>query len=107
MIIGNGFFKPNISTIVGDFYDDNDPRKDSAFNIFYMGINLGAIMGPFIAGALGEKVAWGWGFLAAGIGMVLSVIWLNAREKHLGRQRFASQFVHQVNLCWMAKDWPR
>ena len=83
LIIGNGFFKPNISTIVGDFYDDNDPRKDSAFNIFYMGINLGAIMGPFIAGALGEKVAWGWGFLAAGIGMVLSVIWLNYRENTL------------------------
>ena len=83
LIIGNGFFKPNISTIVGDFYDDNDPRKDSAFNIFYMGINLGAILGPFIAGALGEKVAWGWGFLAAGIGMVLSVIWLNWRESTL------------------------
>ncbi len=83
LIIGNGFFKPNISTIVGDFYDDNDPRKDSAFNIFYMGINLGAIMGPFIAGALGEKVAWGWGFLAAGVGMILSVIWLNARENTL------------------------
>jgi len=83
LIIGNGFFKPNISTIVGDFYDDNDPRKDSAFNIFYMGINLGAILGPFIAGALGEKVAWGWGFLAAGIGMVLSVIWLNYRENTL------------------------
>ncbi len=83
LIIGNGFFKPNISTIVGDFYDDNDPRKDSAFNIFYMGINLGAILGPFIAGALGEKVAWGWGFLAAGIGMVLSVFWLNWRESTL------------------------
>ncbi len=83
LIIGNGFFKPNISTIVGDFYDDNDPRKDSAFNIFYMGINLGAILGPFIAGALGEKVAWGWGFLAAGIGMVLSVVWMNYRENTL------------------------
>ncbi len=83
LIIGNGFFKPNISTIVGDFYDDNDPRKDSAFNIFYMGINLGAILGPFIAGALGEKVAWGWGFLAAGIGMVLSVLWMNYRENTL------------------------
>ena len=83
LIIGNGFFKPNISTIVGDFYDDNDPRKDSAFNIFYMGINLGAIMGPFIAGALGEKVHWGLGFLAAGIGMILSVIWLNWRENTL------------------------
>lgn len=83
LIIGNGFFKPNISTIVGDFYDDNDPRKDSAFNIFYMGINLGAILGPFIAGALGENVYWGWGFLAAGIGMIIGVIWLYVREKSL------------------------
>ena len=85
LIIGNGFFKPNISTIVGDFYDDNDPRKDSAFNIFYMGINLGAILGPFIAGALGENVQWGYGFLAAGIGMIISVIWMKAKETTLHR----------------------
>ena len=83
LIIGNGFFKPNISTIVGDFYDDNDPRKDSAFNIFYMGINLGAILGPFIAGVLGEKIAWGWGFFSAGIGMIISVLWLFYRENTL------------------------
>ncbi len=83
LIMGNGFFKPNISTIVGDFYDDNDPRKDSAFNIFYMGINLGAILGPFIAGALGENVYWGYGYLAAGVGMILSVIWMNKRESTL------------------------
>ncbi len=83
LIIGNGFFKPNISTIVGDFYDDNDPRKDSAFNIFYMGINLGAILGPFIAGYLGENVHWGWGYFAAGVGLIISVIWLKIREDSL------------------------
>ncbi len=83
LIIGNGFFKPNISTIVGDFYEDNDPRKDSAFNIFYMGINLGAILGPFIAGSLGENVHWGWGYFTAGVGLILSVLWLAAREKTL------------------------
>lgn len=83
LIIGNGFFKPNISTIVGDLYEDNDPRKDSAFNIFYMGINLGAIMGPFIAGALGEKVDWGWGYFSAGVGMLISVLWLNFQENKL------------------------
>ena len=80
LIVGNGFFKPNISTIVGDFYDDNDPRKDSAFNIFYMGINLGAILGPFIAGSLGEKVFWGWGFFSAGVGMIIGVLWLFFHE---------------------------
>ncbi len=83
LIIGNGFFKPNISTIVGDFYDDNDPRKDSAFNIFYMGINLGAILGPFIAGALGENVFWGWGYFSAGIGMIIGVLWLYFHEETL------------------------
>lgn len=83
LIMGNGFFKPNISTIVGDFYDDNDPRKDSAFNIFYMGINLGAILGPFIAGALGENVYWGWGYFAAAVGMIIGVLWLKARETSL------------------------
>jgi len=83
LILGNGFFKPNISTIVGDFYDDNDPRKDAAFNIFYFGINLGAILGTFIAGGLGENVNWGYGFLTAGIGMILSVIWMYLRERTL------------------------
>jgi POT family proton-dependent oligopeptide transporter len=85
LIMGNGFFKPNISTIVGDFYDDNDPLKDSAFSIFYMGINLGAILGPFIAGGLGESASWGWGwgFLAASIGMVIGVIWLKVKETTL------------------------
>jgi len=80
LIIGNGFFKPNISTIVGDFYDDNDPRKDSAFNIFYMGINLGAILGPFIAGTLAEKITWGWGFFSAGVGMILGILWMHFHE---------------------------
>lgn len=83
LIIGNGFFKPNISTIVGDFYDDNDPMKDAAFNIFYLGINLGAILGTFVAGGLGESIGWGYGFLAAGVGMIISVIWLNYKEETL------------------------
>lgn len=104
LIIGNGFFKPNISTIVGDFYDDNDPRKDSAFNIFYMGINLGAILGPFIAGALGENVSWGYGYLAAAVGMIIGVLWLNVRESTLEQKGLppnspADKFVLD------GKDW--
>ncbi|WP_035481374.1 peptide MFS transporter [Gallaecimonas xiamenensis] len=76
MIIGNGFFKPNISTMVGDLYDQGDARRDSAFSIFYMGINLGAFIAPLICSTLGEDPAWGWryGYLAAGIGMALSVV---------------------------------
>ncbi len=83
LIIGNGFFKPNISTMVGDLYEPQDQRKDSAFTIFYMGINLGAFIAPFVCGTLGEG-NWAdpgrfrWGFFAAGVAMVLSVVvfWL-------------------------------
>ncbi len=104
LIIGNGFFKPNISTIVGDFYDDNDPRKDSAFNIFYMGINLGAILGPFIAGALGENVHWGWGYFAAGVGMLIGVLWMKAREASLEDKGLPPN-TPEGKLLIDAKDW--
>ena len=104
LIIGNGFFKPNISTIVGDFYDDNDPRKDSAFNIFYMGINLGAILGPFIAGALGENVSWGWGYFAAGVGMIIGVLWMKSREASLEDKGLPPN-TPEGKLVLDAKDW--
>ncbi len=84
IIIGTGFFKANISTIVGALYEDNDVRKDSAFTIFYMGINLGALLGPLIAGFLGEDINWYWGFLSAGIGMILSTIWFYVQRDKLG-----------------------
>jgi POT family proton-dependent oligopeptide transporter len=74
LIFGNGFFKPNISTMVGQLYPKGDRRVDSAFTIFYMGINLGAFFSPIVCGALGENIAFRWGFLAAGIGMLLSVV---------------------------------
>ena len=74
LIFGNGFFKPNISTMVGQLYEDHDMRKDSAYTIFYMGINAGAFLSPLVCGYLGEKVDFKWGFLAAGIGMIISLI---------------------------------
>ena len=74
LIIGNGFFKPNISTMVGQLYPEGDRRIDSAFTIFYMGINLGAFFSPLVCGSLAEKVDFKWGFLAACIGMVVSLI---------------------------------
>jgi proton-dependent oligopeptide transporter, POT family len=77
LIFGNGFFKPNISTMVGQLYPKGDSRIDSAFTIFYMGINLGAFFSPLVCGALGDTGNPGdfkWGFLAAGIGMVISMI---------------------------------
>lgn len=77
LIIGNGFFKPNISTMVGQLYPKGDKRIDSAFTIFYMGINLGAFLSPLICGGLGDTgnpADFKWGFLAACIGMTVSTI---------------------------------
>jgi proton-dependent oligopeptide transporter, POT family len=77
LIFGNGFFKPNISTLVGQLYPAGDKRIDSAFTIFYMGINLGAFFAPLVCGALGDTgnpADFKWGFFAAGVGMVVSTI---------------------------------
>ena len=70
LIVGNGFFKPNISTMVGQLYPANDRRIDSAFTIFYMGINLGAFFSPLITGSMDFK----WGFLSACIGMLIGLV---------------------------------
>lgn len=74
LILGNGCFKPNISTQVGNLYEEGDPRRDGAFTIFYMGINLGAFFSPLVCGTLGEKVGWHWGFGAAGVGMLVGLL---------------------------------
>lgn len=73
LIMGNGFFKPNISTVVGSLYEQNDPRRDAGFTIFYMGINLGAFFSPLVCSTLGEKLGWHYGFLAAGVGMIIGL----------------------------------
>lgn len=74
MIVGNGFFKPNISVMVGSLYPQGDARRDGAYTLFYMGINLGAFLAPLVAGTLGERTGWGNGFMSAGIGMILGVM---------------------------------
>jgi len=76
LVIGNGFFKANISTMVGELYHEGDKRRDGAFTIFYMGINLGAFIAPLICSTLGEnpQIGWKYGYMAAGIGMLLSVV---------------------------------
>ncbi|MEA3028097.1 MAG: proton-dependent oligopeptide transporter, family [Alphaproteobacteria bacterium] len=73
LILGNGAFKPNISTQVGTLYAPGDPRRDRAFSIFYVGINLGAFLAPLICGTLGEELGWHYGFGAAGVGMTLGL----------------------------------
>ncbi|MCA9321409.1 MAG: peptide MFS transporter, partial [Planctomycetes bacterium] len=77
LIVGNGFFKPNISTIVGKIYRPGDARRDGGFTIFYMGINLGAALAPLICGYVGETFGWHWGFGLATVGMLigLAVFW--------------------------------
>ena len=84
-IVGNGFFKPNISTLLGNIYNRPDlkPKKDVAYNIFYMGINIGAFVCNFVAAFLRNNYTWGWAFSAAGFGMVLSMIWLAIGLKHV------------------------
>ncbi|GAB4245331.1 MAG: peptide MFS transporter [Acidobacteriota bacterium] len=74
VILGNGFFKPNISTIVGRLYPPGSPLKDTGYNIFYMGINIGAFTCNFVAALLRNRFGWGWAFFAAGVGMILGVI---------------------------------
>jgi len=74
MILGNGFFKPCISAMVGQLYEPGDRRRDSAFTIFYMGINIGAAISPFVAGTLADKFGFQWGFFAAGIGMCIGLL---------------------------------
>lgn len=84
-IIGNGFFKPNISTLLGNIYNRPDlkSKKDIAYNIFYMGINIGAFICNFVAAFLRNNYSWGYAFAAAGVGMVLSMIWLAIGLKHV------------------------
>jgi len=85
IICGNGLFKANVSSLVGDLYEDGDHRRDGAFTIFYMGINLGAFLSPLIVGYLGEQVNWHYGFIAAGCGMLIGlVLQLSLADKYLG-----------------------
>src|SRR5437773_2101685 len=84
IVIGTGLLKPNVSTLVGSLYEQGDARRDAGFSIFYMGINLGAFIGPLVAGYFAQKVDWHLGFACAGVGMTLGLI-----QYVLGRARLA------------------
>jgi POT family proton-dependent oligopeptide transporter len=73
IVLGTGHFKPSVSVMVGQLYGPGDPRRDGAFSIFYMGINMGAFLCAFVCGTLGEKVGWHWGFGSAAVGMGLGL----------------------------------
>jgi len=93
LILGNGCFKPNMSAQVGTLYPHGDPRRDRAYSIFYVGINVGAFLAPLICGTLGEQVGWHYGFAAAGVGMTIAlVIYLTA----LGSNSLPPDELHQA-----------
>jgi proton-dependent oligopeptide transporter, POT family len=84
IVIGTGFLKGNVSVIVGRLYGPGDARRDAGFSIFYMGINTGAFVAPFVCGYLGQRVGWHVGFAAAGVGMVLGLVQYALGRRHLG-----------------------
>ena len=81
IVFGTGLLKPNISAIVGELYPEGGSRRDAGFSIFYMGINIGALVAPLVTGYLGERVGWHYGFGAAGVGMLLGLFVFRARQK--------------------------
>jgi proton-dependent oligopeptide transporter, POT family len=83
IVVGTGLLKPNVSTLVGSLYEEGDPRRDGGFSIFYMGINVGAMIAPLICGTLGQKVGWHWGFGSAGVGMTIGVVQYALGKKRL------------------------
>jgi POT family proton-dependent oligopeptide transporter len=100
LIAGNGFFKPNMATLLGSLYRENDPRRDGGFTIYYMGVNLGAFFSPLVAGTLGEKVGWHYGFASAGVGMCFGIaqfLW--------GQERLGDAGMHAGKTRLDARDW--
>jgi POT family proton-dependent oligopeptide transporter len=84
IIVGTGFFKSNAATMVGQIYRPGDKRRDSGFTIYYMGVNLGAFLGPVVCGPLAQRVSWHWGFAMAGVGMVVGLaLYLWLRDRYL------------------------
>ena len=109
LILGNGAFKPNISTQVGSLYPEGDPRRDGAFTLFYMGINLGAFFSPLVCGTLGQTIGWHWGFAAAGVGMVLGLCLYLWGQKHLAPDVLAQKRaqVAPVKEKMTREEWLR
>ena len=84
IVLGTGLLKPNVSVLVGELYPEAGARRDAGFTIFYMGINLGAFIGPLVCSTLGERINWHLGFAAAGVGMVAGLVQFRLFSHHLG-----------------------
>jgi proton-dependent oligopeptide transporter, POT family len=104
LILGNGCFKPNISTQVGALYAPGDRRRDRAFSIFYVGINLGAFLAPLVCGTLGEEYGWHYGFAAAGVGMTIALVIYLVATPNLPRDALVKRVAHAplVRSDWHA-----
>jgi POT family proton-dependent oligopeptide transporter len=106
LILGNGAFKPNISTQVGGLYPPGDKRRDRAFSIFYVGINLGAFLAPLVCGTLGEEVGWHYGFAAAGVGMLFGLaIYLYAMPMLPPDELQKAKAAHVENKPLTRSEW--
>ncbi len=107
LIVGNGFFKPNISTQVGNLYKPGDSRIDRAYSIFYVGINVGAFFSPFVSGGLGDYAGYQWGFFAAGVGMVIGLITYLFALRTLPDDRIARVKKHDpaASKPMTSQDW--
>lgn len=107
LILGNGCFKPNISTQVGSLYPAGDPRRDGAFTIFYMGVNLGAFLSPLVCGTLGQVYGWHYGFTAAGVGMVIGLFVYLWGQKYLAQDNLTRTAAGQTpkNESLTSKEW--
>ncbi|MCB0513470.1 MAG: peptide MFS transporter [Bacteroidetes bacterium] len=107
LIVGNGFFKPNISSFLGKFYEENDKRRDAGYAIFYMGINVGGFLGSAICGYLGQKVSWHLGFGIAGVFMIIGLItFLLNRDKLEGKGGVSdAEFLSTKSLIGI--DWEK
>jgi len=106
IIMGVGFLKPNISTIVGKLYADNDPRRDSGFSLFYAGINLGALFASLVCGFLGEAYGWKYGFGAAGIGMLVGLAMFLWGQKYLqGHAEPPQPATLRQRVAGLPREW--
>jgi POT family proton-dependent oligopeptide transporter len=101
IVLGTGLLKANISSIVGQLYAPEDERRDAGFSIFYMGINLGAFVSPFICGYLGQRVGWHWGFGAAGVGMTLGIVQYLLGQKRLGSAGLLFKPAEKKAKLWL------
>ena len=100
LIIGNGYFKPNISSLLGRLYKSDDQRRDSGFSIFYVGINLGAFLAPLIVGYVGETINWHYGFAIAGFGMLAGLI-----QFYFGQSKIIKEDTSLQSKKLKSADW--